>query len=113
MLNILKKIKENKDKEQGKKRSSQWPKTRKAHLAAHPNCAVCGGTDKIEVHHIHPFHIHPELELDPKNLISLCESNKGGVNCHLHFGHLGNFRSVNEEVVNDSETWNKKIKNRP
>jgi len=94
------------------KRSSHWPKARKEHLAKNPTCAVCGGDKKLEVHHIHAFHTHPDLELDPTNLITLCEENKNGLNCHLVFGHLGNFKAINESVVDDSEEWNNKILNR-
>jgi 5-methylcytosine-specific restriction enzyme A len=92
-------------------RSPEWPKARKAWLAAHPDCAVCGGTKNIEVHHKIPFHIKPELELDNTNFISLCESKDHGVNCHLFFGHLGNFKNYNPGVVKDCSTWNKKLKN--
>jgi len=102
------------DKEQGAKRSNKWPAVRKKFLAENPACAVCGATNgKREVHHIHPFHLHPELELDPTNFITLCENKKDGVNCHLLFGHFGNFKSVNVNVVEDSKIWNKKIKERP
>lgn len=97
----------------GSKRSGQWPTVRKNHLTKNPACALCGGTKTVEVHHIHPFHVHPERELDPSNLITLCEAKKDGVNCHLFTGHLGNFKSVNESVEKDAATWAEKIKNRP
>ena len=58
------------------KRSNQWPTARKAHLELYPACAVCGGSVDIQVHHIRPFHLHPDLELDPGNLVTLCESKK-------------------------------------
>ena len=95
------------------KRSGKWPTAREHHLEIHPTCAVCGGKVKLEVHHKKPFHIHPELELDPTNFITLCEADKDGVNCHLLFGHLGNFKSLNDEVDDDSAQWNTKIKGRP
>lgn len=102
------------DKEpKGSKRSSLWRGVRTRHLALQPNCALCDGHKHVEVHHIHPFHTHPHLELDPTNLITLCENKKDGINCHLAFGHLGNFKSVNVAVKRDSSTWSKKIKNRP
>ena len=94
-------------------RSTHWPAVRKAHLALHPTCALCGGTEKLEVHHIQVFHVHPELELDPTNFITLCESGKGGINCHLAAGHLGNFKSFNTSVVHDAEFWRKRIAERP
>lgn len=105
---------EKEDKTQGKKRSSKWPTVRKKFLAENPTCAVCGATKgKREIHHVHPFHLKPELELDPTNFITLCENKKDGVNCHLFLGHLGNFMSVNETVREDAATWAKKIKERP
>lgn len=97
----------------GTARSPHWPAARKQHLELHPACEVCGGTEKLEVHHIRPFHLHPELELDPTNFASLCEANKGGVNCHLHFGHLGNFKSFNVDVLADAKEWHGKIVHRP
>jgi len=98
----------------GAKRSNHWSTVRKAHLKKHPACAVCEATTgHIEVHHIHPFHSHPELELDPSNLITLCENLKDGVSCHLLIGHLGSFKSFNPDVVMDSKKWREKIFTRP
>lgn len=94
-------------------RSGHWPTVRKQHLAAHPACEVCGGTDKLEVHHRQPFHLNPALELDPANLITLCEANKDGVNCHLFVGHLGNFKAFNPAVAEDAAAWQQKLKSRP
>ena len=90
-------------------RSGQWPKVRTYFLKENPTCAVCGGNKTLEVHHIKPFHTNPDLELDLNNLITLCENKKNGVNCHLLFGHLGNYRCQNPNVVEDSYEWNKKI----
>ena len=95
------------------RRSSEWPKVRAAHLSENPTCSVCGGTEKLEVHHIRPFHLHPELELEPTNLITLCESGHEGANCHLHYGHLGDFHSFNVDVVQDAPIWAAKIRSRP
>lgn len=96
-----------------KPRSSKWPSVRKKHLESNPACAVCGGTEKVEVHHVRPFHLHPELELDLSNLVTLCESGKGGMNCHLAIGHLGSFKSFNADIETDAATWSAKIKARP
>ena len=97
----------------GAGRSSSWPAVRRAHIEDHPGCAVCGGSKNLEVHHVRPFNMHPELELSPGNLISLCESKKNGVTCHLFFGHLGNYRSWNKNVVEDTVAWHSKIALRP
>lgn len=90
-------------------RSNQWPKVRAEYLKTHPVCAVCGGTKKLEVHHIIPVHIDADKELDPNNLITLCEAKKYGVNCHLFFGHLGNYKKYNPFVARDAAEWNIKI----
>jgi len=96
-------------KTHGKKRSREWPRVRKAYLAKHPRCFLCLGSKKITVHHRLPFHLSPELELDEKNLITLCEG-KGTINCHLVFGHWGNFRTkYNPDIENDSKIWRKRL----
>lgn len=89
-------------------RSPKWSSIRKKHIKENPKCAVCGKDTKIEVHHIEPVHINPDRELDPSNLITLCDSP-----CHLIFGHLMDYRSWNKDVVEDSKNYNLKIKNKP
>ena len=88
----------------GTKRSPHWPAVRKQWLAAHPTCAACGGTQNIEVHHKSPFHLHPELELEPSNFITLCEPI--GKEHHLKIGHTVNGKSSwkinNPDVVRDA-----------
>lgn len=92
-------------------RSSKWGPVRRAHLEEHATCAACGSLELPECHHVQPFHLHPALELDPKNLITLCE--RKSHNCHLVFGHLGNFQSWNPDVREDAARMLKKIENRP
>jgi 5-methylcytosine-specific restriction endonuclease McrA len=95
------------------KRSTQWAKVRAAYLRAYPRCAACDRSELVEVHHIVPFHIAPELELQQSNLIALCENKKNGINCHLYLGHLGNYKSYNTTVRLDAEATLNKFKNRP
>jgi len=107
-------IKNIKDVLQGKasfkqKRSSKWHTVRKQHLDVNTKCAVCNGTDKLEVHHIVPFHENFELELEPTNLVTLCESKSHGVVCHLFIGHLGNYKKNNPAVVEDAKMWNERL----
>ena len=90
-------------------RSSEWPAVRTQHLQKSSTCAICGGGKKIQVHHKKPFHLEPKLELDPDNLITLCEEK----NCHLRFGHLYSFKSYNPFIDSDAVIWREKIKNRP
>lgn len=85
----------------GYRRSGRWPELRKKFLSGKV-CAVCGGKSKLEAHHIMPFHLNAQLELDPNNLIPLCESKHNGMNCHLAVGHLGSFKSYNPDVQNDA-----------
>src|SRR3990167_2931389 len=100
---------EEKLKTGGKKRSNEWPKVRKAWLAKHPKCYICGSKTKIEVHHCRPFNVFPESELDINNLITLCESQKT-INCHLIFGHWKNYRlKYNPHVKEDAKIWRKRI----
>lgn len=94
----------------GAKRSSKWREVKAKHLKEHPKCAVCESTSKLEVHHVVPFHLAPDLELNPENFITLCENKKYGINCHLLIGHLGNYKRTNLNVKGDAAEWNIKIK---
>ena len=85
----------------GHKRSSKWPKTRKEYLAGHAYCEACGVRVLLNVHHIRPFHLWPELELEPSNLMTLCETRSH--NCHFLFGHLLSWKSFNLKVIEDCE----------
>lgn len=112
MLNLIKHLR---DVAQGKttkrkRRSPKWRTVRAEHLERKPRCAVCDGTSKVEVHHIIPFHVAPELELEPANLLTLCERKKYGLNCHQLVGHLGNYRRANPDVRCDASTWRRKIR---
>lgn len=81
-------------------RSPKWPALRKKFLQGEL-CAACGGTKKLEAHHIIPFHIAPDKELDIGNLAALCEGNKD-LNCHLVIGHDFDFKGWNPDVVTDA-----------
>jgi len=93
----------------GSPRSPGWRKVQQEHLKKEPNCVICDGVEDLNVHHIEPFHIHPEKELDPNNLITLCNHNR----CHYTFGHLMSWKSWNADVRADVALWHEKIKNRP
>lgn len=81
-------------------RSPKWRKVRAEHIKNNPYCAACGRKDGLEVHHIVPYHINPDLELEPSNLITLC-----GKYCHFIFGHYMDWKSWNENVVRDSTLY--------
>ena len=90
-------------------RSNKWPKVRADYVKEHPVCFCCGGTKKLEVHHVQSFHLHPDLELEPINLLTLCEAKKYGINCHLFAGHSGNYRNENLRVIGDIEYIREKL----
>lgn len=92
-------------------RSPFWPGVRRAHLAIEPRCACCGTDEFIEVHHVRPVWLAPELELEPANLITLCASPSH--NCHLWLGHLGSWRSWNTTVRRDAARFLARIRTRP
>lgn len=88
-------------------RSGKWETVRRKHLETQPACAVCGAKTDLEVHHVRPFHLYPELELEPENLLTLC--NRG---CHLLIGHLGSYQSWNPNARGDAAWWRERIKER-
>ena len=107
-------IKIEKYKSYSSRRSPLWPKAKREHFKIKKNqrCAVCGRKSRLQVHHIIPFHLAPQWELKKSNLITLC-TRPNVLNCHLVFGHLGNFRSFNENLIEDVKSWFNKFKNRP
>jgi hypothetical protein len=93
------------------KRSSDWSDVQKTFKAAHPKCAACGATEPVNVHHMFPFHFvvlcgRPDLELDPRNLITLCTEPR--FEHHLLLGHLDDFESYNPDVKKFVKTDSKK-----
>ena len=92
-------------------RDGHWSKVRKDWLLEHAFCAVCATRKFLTVHHKVPVSWDRTLELILSNLITLCETPSH--NCHLLFGHLGDWKSRNVNVVEDCEKWAKKIENRP
>lgn len=88
-------------------RSGKWPKVRAEWLAEHDWCIGCGTKDSLEVHHVSPVSIRPELELVQSNLETMCPR------CHLLIGHLGSWHSYNVNVRTDAAVWLQKIRARP
>lgn len=86
-------------------RSGAWARVRREHLEREPACAACGRSKELEVHHVQPYHEHPELELDPGNLITLC-----GDPCHLVHGHLLNWKRSNPHVREDAARYRERMR---
>jgi 5-methylcytosine-specific restriction enzyme A len=91
----------------GHARSGRWPSVRREHLRQEPDCQVCGTLKDCDVHHVKPFHLYPELELSPTNLVTLCGAH------HLLFGHLMYWAAHNPDVILDVALWRGKIGRRP
>jgi len=94
----------------GQMRSPGWRHLRNEFIKKNPWCKGCGGTKKLEVHHIISFSDDPDLELVESNLITLCKSGKYGIRCHQLLGHMGNFRKTNKTCLEDADYWRIKIK---
>jgi 5-methylcytosine-specific restriction protein A len=93
----------------GAKRDGRWPTLRKKFLEDNPTCAACGGNEELEVHHRVPVHVKSDLELDPKNLITLCEKH----GCHLAFGHLFDYHSYNLHCAQMADNMLDAVRSRP
>lgn len=55
---------------------------------------MCGKRKGLDVHHKLPVHLFPEYKLRASNLVTLCRHN----NCHLNFGHWGNYSEYNKHL---------------
>lgn len=76
-------------------RSGGWYSLREKVIEEDKVCLLCNRTVNLEVHHIKPFHLNPELELERSNLITLCRRD------HFIFGHKCNWKDINPNVVVD------------
>lgn len=94
----------------GVPRSGKWRGVRNDHLANHSTCAACGDKRMLNVHHVQPFHLFPELELEPTNLITLCEVPSHS--CHFMIGHLASWSAYNPHVREDAARMLERIKGR-
>ena len=84
----------------GIERSPLWTAVEQAFRKQHPQCAACGQTGQLNVHHEFPFHYvvalgRYDLELDDRNLITLCEPE--AKEHHLLLGHLDDWQSYNPD----------------
>ena len=72
--------------------SYRWRQVRNEHVAEESCCQMCEIERDLEVHHIAPWHMAPDLRYDRDNLITLCRA------CHFRFGHYLNWRSSNPRI---------------
>lgn len=62
-------------------------KAMQRYRAAHPRCAWCGRSEHLDVHHIEPVSVAPQLAADERNMIMLCRKPP----CHQVIGHDGDY----------------------
>jgi|DEB19_MinimDraft_3_1074340.scaffolds.fasta_scaffold03516_4 hypothetical protein len=80
-------------------RSPKWKSVRDQFVKDNPFCSGCGVRHSLEVHHIEPFHIRPDLELNEQNLIVFCRD------CHWHIGHLRDWSLSNRFARDDAKVY--------
>lgn len=85
----------------GYRRSRLWPALEKDFLRNNPTCHSCGGTKKLVVHHVIPYHYDTFLELEDSNLMTLCTDEKYGINCLKFCGYRGTYSLHNNEDARD------------
>lgn len=84
------------------RRSPEWGTFRDRFVAENPFCAGCSKQTSLEVHHIQPFHVRPDLECSEENVVVLCRD------CHYTFGHLRDWRLANPHVLEDAEIYRRR-----
>lgn len=73
-------------------RSPHWFKLREEIVLSHPFCSFCYCDKELEAHHVLPYYLWPEYELDRNNIVILCRD------CHFKLGHLGNWKHYNPTI---------------
>lgn len=92
-------------------RSPKWPAFEKRIIEAHPFCSFCGQIEskvKLVGHHIQPYHLHPDLELEESNILVVGETCTTG-NHHLLLCHYGNWSKWNPDARHLAELFLKNI----
>src|ERR1044072_9650298 len=90
----------------GIKRSTKWRNIRDSFLKDNPHCSFCDTVKDLQVHHVLPVHLYPQLELEIPNLMTLCP------HCHFIIGHFCNWYSYNITVREDCEKFRERVKQR-
>lgn len=91
----------------GTPRSPGWDNVRNTWIVNNNFCRCCGSRFNLEVHHIRPYHLWPEFELESTNLITLCREH------HLEFGHLNSWYSYNLDIVAMADDFLHRLRTRP
>jgi len=95
-------------KEATVQRSLDWETVKRGYLKTHRECAFCGATTKLDVHHKIPVKVRRDLELNEDNFMTLCS--KAQNNCHFVHGHFYNWDRYNTCIEVDAAVWRTRIK---
>lgn len=87
-------------------RSPHWSTVRKEFLRKNPKCILTGTNKDLDVHHVKPFHLYPNLELEESNLRTISHP------YHFLIGHLCCWSNINSEFDWDVGQWAARIRER-
>lgn len=73
-------------------------------------CAACGYEKFLDVHHVLPIHIRPDLEFVESNLLVLCDDKRK--DCHHRIGHCFHWKSYNPNAIEDAAASLRSIQGR-
>lgn len=75
----------------------QWKNYKRIYTHRHHPlvCAACGDYRRVELHHIVPVSVSPELMCIDTNIVPLCHTH------HFIIGHLSNWNNYNPHVLAD------------
>lgn len=76
-------------------RSSAWASFRNKNIKG--KCEICDSRFFLELHHVKPYHLFPELELDPNNVVTACRKH------HFEFCHFFDWKKFNKDIKNHIE----------
>jgi hypothetical protein len=82
--------------------SQQWKmtKAKKLYVTEFNECEVCGYQKGLEVHHVKPVHLFPDLSCEPTNFITLCDGISNNM-CHRKYGHFYDFRNKFNPLIRE------------
>lgn len=75
-------------------RDAKWRRTRNEFIEIQPDCQMCMTDNNLQVHHIFPWSLYPDLRYDLENLVTLCQP------CHFRFGHDRDWQAYNPDITN-------------
>lgn len=87
-------------------RSGKWPALRDKWLKEHPTCCISGLKMDLEVHHVKPVHLFPDLELEWSNLRTASRP------YHFLCGHYCNWSDWNKDFDQHAAEWLDRIRSR-